>query len=91
MLCTISPESRSSHIAVYCPRIEYCTVEREYVSYLLSVLSYDYKETNTVFLIVDTSSSWNYLLLTSLPLYPPAIIQHIDKVGFNNFATVLNC
>ena len=40
------------------------------------VLSYDYKETNTVFLIADTSSSYNYLLLTSLSL---AIIRDIDK------------
>ena len=37
-----------------------------HVKYIICVVSYDYKETNTVFLIADTSSSYNYLLLTSL-------------------------
>ena len=36
-----------------------------HVKYIICVVSYDYKETNTVFLIADTSSSYNYLLLTS--------------------------
>ena len=43
-------------------------VEGKYVSYIICcAVSYDYKETNNcVFLIADTSSSYNYLLLTSL-------------------------